>query len=69
MNGLLLLTIALAYFAAGYVFRNGRELTNESAEPKAGDVISVRGHGKFIFREAVHETKKGRIVVRIERYV
>ena len=57
------------YFAAGYVFRNGRELTNESAEPKEGDVISVRGHGKFIFREAVHETKKGRIVVRIERYV
>ena len=55
-------------FAAGCVFLNGRQLTKESAALSDGDVISVRGYGKFVFRGECSATKKGRLVVRVEKY-
>ena len=36
---------------------------------KEGDIISVRGKGRFIFDGVSHQTKKGRCSVRILRYV
>ena len=55
-------------FPQGAVLLNGRPLEKDSCALSDGDVISVRGYGKFIFRGTVHETKKGRIVVNVERY-
>jgi len=55
-------------FASQLVFVNGEVCMHESLQPKAGDVISVRGYGKFIFTGVEGETKKGRIVALAEVY-
>ena len=60
---------AQTLFSQGAVLLNGRPLEKSGASLSDGDIISVRGFGKFIFRGTDHETKKGRIVVKIERYV
>lgn len=50
------------------VFVNGRLCASHSFEPKAGDVISVRGIGKFIFDGVSSSTKKGRLLIKIRTY-
>ena len=45
------------------VFINGRLVSNTAAQPKAGQVVSVRGHGKFRYEANARETKKGRLRV------
>ncbi|MBQ8281907.1 MAG: hypothetical protein IJZ25_05875 [Lachnospiraceae bacterium] len=56
-------------FSRGLVFVNGREASKSSVNLKAGDVVSVRGHGKFRFSGAIHETKKGNLSVTVYKYV
>lgn len=51
------------------IFVNSRQFENNSGSLKEGDVVSVRGYGKFIYLGVVRETKKGRLTVAIERYV
>lgn len=53
----------------GKVFVNGRLITTNAYAPKPGDLISVRGHGKFRFVNLSGQTKKGRCIVNIEMYV
>ncbi len=56
-------------FAAKRIFVNGRQCESPGSVLKEGDVISVRGFGKFIFDGVLAETKKGRIRVKIQRYL
>ncbi len=56
-------------FSDGKAFLNGKLCTNPAASVKEGDVLSVRGFGKFVFRQVDHETKKGNLAVRVDRYV
>ena len=51
------------------VFVNGKLITNNGYQVKEGDLISVRGLGKFRFEEAGKLTKKNRISVTIQKYV
>ncbi len=51
------------------VFVNSRQYENNSGGLKNGDVVSVRGYGKFIYRGVIRETKKGRLTVSVEKYV
>lgn len=51
------------------VYVNGRLVTSSSYIVKEEDVVSVRGFGKFIFKEIVTETKKGRFYILIYKYV
>lgn len=51
------------------VFVNGRLCENNSKVPKKEEVISVRGFGKFLYLGKEYETKKGKISIRICRYV
>ncbi|MDO4294247.1 MAG: YlmH/Sll1252 family protein [Eubacteriales bacterium] len=51
------------------VYINGRLTENGSRLLKEGDVVSVRGMGKFIFRGEKHTTKKGRLVVEVDVFV
>lgn len=51
------------------VFVNGRLQENNSCLLKPGDVVSVRGYGKFIFQGEKHTTRKGKLVVGIELFV
>ncbi len=56
-------------FTTEMIFINGKVNINPSLQPKEGDIISVRGYGKFIFDGSKRETKKGNIVVLIRRYI
>ena len=55
-------------FAAGHVSIGGRECLSPDRKPAEGDIVSVRGYGKFVFYEVAGETKKGRLNVDIGRY-
>ena len=60
---------SLLLFREKKVFVNGRCMENNSGICKEGDVVSVRGFGKFIYHGCVHETKKGNLSIVLERYV
>ena len=51
------------------VFVNGKLITSNGYQVKEGDLISVRGLGKFRFEESGKITKKNRISVTIQKYV
>ena len=52
----------------GKVFVNGKEVTSNSYALKEGDIVSVRGSGKFKYAGTSYQTKKGRYSVRILLY-
>lgn len=54
---------------AGKVFVNGKLITSNGYHIKDGDIISVRGMGKFRFIRQVTVTKKNRISVLLYLYV
>lgn len=56
-------------FHSGLVFVNGRECDSPSYVPHEGDIISLRGSGRFTFLEEGRTTKKGRISVTLGKYV
>ena len=53
---------------SGRVFIDGRLCENSSKAPVSGCVISVRGHGRFIYDGPERTTKKGRLSVKIREY-
>ena len=56
---------ALEYFRAKRVFVNGRLCENNSRTLKSGDVVNVRGYGKFVYAGVAYETKKGKLNVTV----
>ena len=46
-------------------------MTEENPDKKVvpGDVISIRHHGRFLIDDAIGETKKGRIILKIKKYI
>lgn len=50
------------------VFVNGKMISSNSYLVKEGDIISVRGYGKFRFQETQAQTKKGRTYVVLQKY-
>ncbi len=42
---------------------------NPDKKVASGDVISVRHHGRFVVDEAIGETKKGRIILEVKKYI
>lgn len=57
---------ALEYFRGKRVFVNGRLCENNSRTLKNGDVVNVRGYGKFIYVGVDYETKKGKLNVAVK---
>ena len=51
------------------VFLNHQVETKSSKEVKVGDIITIRGKGRFEFKEIAGNTKKGRFIVKIDKYV
>ena len=51
------------------VYVNGRLITSNGYQPAEGDVVSVRGMGKFRFDSIGARTRKNRIMVVIHKYV
>ena len=52
---------AIEFFRQKKVLVNGRQCENNSQQLKNGDMISVRGHGKFAYCGAQNMSKKGKI--------
>ena len=51
------------------VFINGQSETKVSKQVKLGDAITIRGKGRFIIKEFSGNTRSGRIIVKIEKYM
>lgn len=60
---------SLDLFRAKKIFVNGRQYENNSGCLKESDIVSVRGFGKFVFDGIEQETRKGRVRVKIRKYV
>ena len=59
----------VSYIEGGLVFVNGKLITSNGHEPKEGDIISVRGKGRFIYDGIARQTKKGRNSITIRKYI
>ncbi len=51
------------------VFINHELITKGSKEVKSNDIITVRGKGRFKIGEILNNTKKGNLVLKVEKYV
>ena len=51
------------------VFINGQNETKQSKQVKQGDVITIRGKGRFVVKEFTGTTRSGRTVVLVEKYI
>ena len=56
-------------FAAQKVFIDGRLCPSGAVQLKEGDTVSVRGFGRFIYRNVTGSSKKGRSFVCVEKYI
>ncbi len=54
---------------SGGVLASGKKVESTSYEPKPNETIIARGHGKFIFIEKMGDTRKGRHVIKVARYM
>ncbi len=59
----------VSYIEGGKVFVNGKLITSNGYQVKADDIISVRGLGRFQYKEILSQTKKGRYYVTLHLYV
>lgn len=57
------------YIEEGKVYVNGRIITSNAYSLKPSDIISVRGLGKIQYAGAGNETRKGRIMITINKYI
>ena len=51
------------------VFLNFQNETKSSKQVKVGDIITIRGKGRFEFKEISGNTKKGRYIIKVDKYV
>jgi len=59
----------VGFIEGGKTFVNGKLITSNGYKVQEGDLISLRGFGKFQYVAAGHVSKKGRIFVTIYKYV
>lgn len=59
----------ISMISSGRVFVNGSLITNNSFRLKEGDIVSVRGMGKFLYEKELDVTKKGKIRILLRKYV
>lgn len=60
---------AQSLFSAGKVFLDGAECLRTDAEPREGQIVSVRGLGRFRYIGAESRSRKGKWNTVIERYI
>lgn len=59
----------ISYISEGRTYVNGRIFTSNGYSLKENDIISVRGLGKIKYTGNVKSTKKGRLIVKIDKYI
>lgn len=58
-----------AQIEAGKVFVNGKLITSNGYRIKNGDIISVRKMGRIAYNGVLSETKKGRYMISVRKYI
>ena len=58
-----------AFIENGRVFVNGKLITSNGYHIKDNDIISVRGLGRIKFTGVISETRKGRYMVSVNKYI
>lgn len=61
-------TKTVPYIDGEKVFIDGRLTTSAGTQLKGGEIVSVRGLGKFLYVGVENETKKGRLFVTAQKY-
>ncbi len=56
-------------FAAQRVFVNAAHCSGGAHTLRSGDVVSVRGYGRFIYHGVVGASRKGKLKIRVEQYL
>lgn len=51
------------------VFINFQNETKKTKQVKMGDMITIRGKGRFYIREILGQTKSGRTILKVEKFV
>jgi RNA-binding protein YlmH len=51
------------------VFINFQNETKKTKQIKIGDMVTIRGKGRFYIKDFVGQTKSGRTVVKVEKYI
>lgn len=59
----------ISYIEDGKVAVNGKVITTNAYNINEGDIISVRGLGKLRFNKVISATRKGRLMVEVDKYV
>ena len=59
----------LSLIGDGKVFVNGKLITTNAYALKEMDLVSARGLGRFRYIGALGQTKKGRCMVELEKYI
>lgn len=54
---------------ASRVFINFENILKTSKILKEEDIITIRGKGRFKIQEVIGSTKKGRLIVKVEKYI
>lgn len=60
---------AVELFRTQKIFVNGKAMENNSYSLKNSDILVIRGEGKYIYQGCGNETRKGRVYVRLQKYV
>ena len=56
------------FFTNRKIFINSSQCENFSRIPKAGDIVSVRGKGRFVYNGVLGNTKKNRFIISVGIY-
>ena len=51
------------------VFVNFECETKKTKQIKPGDMVTIRGKGRFFIKEIIGQTRSGRTVIKIEKFV
>lgn len=60
---------AVTYLEQERVLLNFKVETKASKQVKEGDIITIRGKGRFEFKEISGNTKKGRYIIKLEKFI
>lgn len=59
----------MSLILSGRVMVNHRERTDGSKDICEGDLLSVRGYGRFVFSSVGNNTRSGRIHIKVQKYL
>lgn len=62
-------SISAGLIESGKVKLNHREITKTSVSVKEGDLLSIRGHGRFLIDKFGSETRKNRLHIIFKQYI